>query len=247
MRFFYFFIFLGLIFANDEKLIFDNLSLKKRNDTYLLPVSYQTNKIFDDRKKMETKFQLSFEKKLFEFFGIETNFAYTQISFWQIFQDSAPFRESNYMPEIYLRKIFDYGYLQNFEIGLLHHSNGKGGEDSRSWNRIFLSSKFECENWQIVPKIWYKIKEKNDENSNIKDFYGYGEISAKLDLNSQILSLNLRGNIRTKKGAIELGWGFPLFDSGVSGYINYFSGYGESLIDYDKKIDKIGAGFILAF
>lgn len=245
MRILLFLSIFSFVFAQNS--VFDNLDLKKRHETYLLPVSYHLNHIKDDRKRVETKFQISLEKKLFEFWDFETNFAYTQTSFWQIFEDSAPFRETNYAPEIYIRKNLDYPFFKNYEFGLLHHSNGKSGEDSRSWNRIFISSKIADKNWQIIPKIWYKIKEKNSDNPRIADFYGYAEIRAKAEIFSQILSLNLRRNLKTSKGAIEFGCEFPLFDSGVSGYLQYFSGYGESLIDYDTKIDKIGLGFMVSF
>lgn len=46
-------------------------------------------------------------------------------------------------------------------------------------------------------------------------------------------------------GAGELGWLFPFGKSGVYGYVKYFTGYGESLIDYNRRTDKVGIGFAI--
>ena len=48
-----------------------------------------------------------------------------------------------------------------------------------------------------------------------------------------------------KRGAGELGWLFPFGKSGVYGYVKYFTGYGESLIDYNRHTDKVGIGFAI--
>ena len=51
------------------------------------------------------------------------------------------------------------------------------------------------------------------------------------------------------KGALELGWSFPIpfiETDEARGYIQYFNGYGESLIDYNAAVERIGIGVILA-
>ena len=72
---------------------------------YLLPVTYAKNVPNDERKSVETKFQISLAKPLFyDLFGLRESLvaAYTQTSWWQITRTSAPFRETNYQPEIFL-------------------------------------------------------------------------------------------------------------------------------------------------
>ena len=54
-----------------------------------------------------------------------------------------------------------------------------------------------------------------------------------------------RGNIDTGKGAAELSWYTPPLLGPFRGYVQLFSGYGESLIDYNWNQTTIGAGIVL--
>jgi phospholipase A1/A2 len=55
--------------------------------------------------------------------------------------------------------------------------------------------------------------------------------------------LMFRNNLRIpdNKGAIDLGWAFPLMRS-LKGYIQYFNGYGESLLDYNYPVSRVSFG-----
>lgn len=221
---------------------------------YLFPVTYAKTVPDDGRKSVETKFQISLAKPLFyDVFGLRESLvaAYTQTSWWQITKKSSPFRETNYQPEIFLNfaspKYLEKIGIQNLKFGLLHESNGRDGSKSRSWNRAYVQSDFVYGNFSVSPRVWSVIGEKND-NKEILNYIGHGDVRISYKLNDQIFSLMLRNNLhfdKTNKGAAEISYMFPIFSSGVYGYLQYFTGYGESLIDYDRHTDKVGLGFVI--
>jgi phospholipase A len=221
---------------------------------YLLPVTYAKTVPDDGRKSVETKFQISLAKPLFyDVFGLRESLvaAYTQTSWWQITKKSSPFRETNYQPEIFLNfaspKYLEKIGIQNLKFGLLHESNGRDGSKSRSWNRAYVQGDLVYGNLTISPRVWSVIGEKND-NKEILNYIGHGDLRLSYKLNDQIFSLMLRNNLhfdKTNKGAAEISYMFPIFSNGVYGYLQYFTGYGESLIDYDRHTDKVGLGFVI--
>ena len=166
---------------NLEQLVTKDFGIYPYKKNYFLPATYTFNNI-SNRDNFETSFQISLEKPISnDFFGLnETiSIAYTQKSFWQTASSSAPFRETNYEPEIFMQIPNDGKYLKLYKTSFLHTSNGKGGDDSRSLNRLYLQTFFQFDNLFVSPKIWYKIPQ-NSKDDDMKDFYkyyGYGDIS----------------------------------------------------------------------
>lgn len=225
--------------------VFKDSGVSLHELNYLLFGTHDFSAIDDGRRRFETKFNISIKKPLeLPFLGDNKQFylAYSQTSWWQTAKASAPFRESNYRPEAFLRFGFDREYLKALKLGLLHESNGLGGNTSRSWNRIYASADFSFGALSLTPRIWQSIAGLGD-NPDIKRYLGYGDLRARYDSGSWAIDLLWRNNLRFKhnKGAIELGLIFPIF-SGFYGYIQYFNGYGESLIDYNRSTSKIGLG-----
>ena len=206
--------------------------------------------IFDN---IEMKFQLSFKFPVVENLfnsNMDLYFAYTNLSFWQAYNSdiSAPFRETNHEPEAFL--IFEndwelFGWRNSLvQMGLTHQSNGRGGPLSRSWNRLYAQLVFERDKLFLGLKPWYRLPEdaENDDNPDIDDYLGNGEIWLGYKGGPNIYSMMLRNKLLTGgKNAIQLDWSFPL-SGRFRGYLQYFNGYGESLIDYDADTHRLGIG-----
>ena len=237
-----------------EQMITGNFGLYPYRKNYILPVIYDI-KTKKDRNEFETKFQFSIEKPIsYNFFKLNESIsvAYTQKSFWQTNSDSSPFRETNYKPEIFIQ--FPYKgskRLKGYKFSLIHESNGREAQYSRSWNRLYLEGYFQLTNVFVIPRLWYRIPEKkiDDDNIDILDYYGYGDITILYPYKQHSFEIKLRNNLKLNsknKGAVSLNWAFPLPEflstQNSYGFLQVFSGYGESLIDYDEELHKIGFG-----
>src|SRR5690606_34630874 len=71
------------------------------------------------------------------------------------------------------------GSLNYFSVGINHQSNGRGGDYSRSWNRITVETAWATERWAVGLRAWERIKESKDEDDNpdIEDYLGHGELA----------------------------------------------------------------------
>lgn len=254
----------------DKKNVLQPFTLMAHKPNYILLGAYNTHGydpgllkgIASDQPleadDTEAQFQLSakFPLAVNLFNRMDVYAAYTNHSFWQVYnnENSSPFRETNHEPEGWVQfnpqwKLWGFTNTSNI-FGIVHQSNGRGGELSRSWNRIYASFIIERGNLALAFKPWYRIQEDadDDDNRDITDFLGHGEIRAVYKYKEHVFSVMSRNNIESgfDNGAIELSWSFPLFNYPyVKGYVQYFTGYGESLIDYNNYVNKIGIGLSL--
>ena len=99
----------------------------------------------------------------------------------------------------------------------------------------------------LLVRPWLRLKEHyyKDDNPDITSYLGFGDVTAVYTLGEHTLSAIGRYNLSTGKGAIQAAWNFPL-QRRVRGYLQWFSGYGESLIDYNWRQNTIGIGLSLS-
>lgn len=211
----------------------------------------------DQIQHYEVKYQLSFKVPLWQNIAdkdIGLWFGYTQLSLWQLYNSkvSSPFRETNYEPEIALAFDTDFklwGMTNTFFIfGLNHQSNGQSDPLSRSWNRLYVEFILERNNLAIFLKPWYRLpaNKNHDDNPDIEDYLGYGELSLYYTQKKRVTGVKLWNNLRTthNRTSFQLDWSFPI-GSGFKAYVQYFNGYGETLVDYNFHSARIGFGIML--
>jgi len=97
-------------------------------------------------------------------------------------------------------------------------------------------------------KPWYRLPggSAEEDNPDIADYLGYGEVDLYHKLGRHLFHAVLRNNLdfNGNRGALQLDWGFPIY-KGLKGYVQYFNGYGESLLDYNVSSNRIGVGVLL--
>ncbi|KTF37314.1 phospholipase A, partial [Xanthomonas translucens] len=230
----------------------------KKNETPSSPNPNDTVTSPESLDSIEAKFQLSFKTKIVEnIFGDNGDLwgAYTQSSRWQVYnsEQSRPFRETNYEPELALVFRNNYSLFgwkgRMTGIQLTHQSNGRSDPFSRSWNRAILNVGLDRENWALVLRPWYRIpeNERQDNNPDIEDYMGRGDATLTYNRGGHEISLMARHSLRSgdrSHGALQLDWGFPISNL-LRGHVQVFDGYGESMIDYNHRATYVGLGVSL--
>ncbi|MBR2514663.1 MAG: phospholipase A [Halomonas sp.] len=232
---------------------------------YLFPVSYNTKQNAENFRNVtedssadsaEVKFQFSAKFNLAEdVFGDvgDIYFGYTQRSWWQAYNTdaSSPFRETNYEPEIFIDfdnawRAFGWVNTRN-RFSFNHQSNGRSDPLSRSWNRVYMESTFQRGDWALALAPHWRIPESDnsDDNPDIHRFMGYGDVrlAKRLNNNHEVAGF-VRGNPSAGNYGTQVDYSWPAFNS-VRAHLQYYYGYGESMIDYDNRIHRISLGFSL--
>lgn len=205
----------------------------------------------------EIKYQLSFKVPLWKNILSHANtlyLGYTQLSYWQAYNSKSFFRETDYEPEIFLANeinlaLFHKWYFNFLNIGAVHQSNGFGNHLERSWNRIYLEAISSTEYWMVSIKPWIVFHDSTmlANNPNIASYLGYGQVTIACKFREQVISLQAHSFIEAggRHATAELTWSFPI-TSYLNGYLQIFSGYGQSLIEYNHRTNSAGIGIALS-
>lgn len=252
----------------EEEARYNPFTITAHKPNYLLPLSYNMRPnnlgVYGyNLQRSELKFQISFKFPIGPALWndrIRVYGAYTNQSWWQAYNNaaSAPFRETNHEPEVFAVLPFKHSAL-GFDagaltVGLSHQSNGQSGLRSRSWNRLYGRLVLEKEGWVVGFKPWIRLSEKNksnpndpegDDNPDIETYTGHFELGVfrRYSKNHSLTAI-LRHNFSSHKGAIQLGYSYPL-NKRFKGYVELFDGYAESMIDYNHHNTRLGIGILL--
>lgn len=264
----------GRRLQSELRSLHEPFALLPHRPNYLLPLTHHKRRepssslTAGAHQTTEAHFQMSFKIPLSEspLSGqLIPFFAYTGRAWWQVYdgERSRPFREYNHEPEVVLamplqnRDAFGWK-LRLLSFGFNHQSNGRSAPMSRSWNRLFAEVHAErnASTWMSA-KVWHRLAEKEklhpddsagDDNPDIVRYMGNFELKAGwAQPQGYRLTTSVRSRLGTNgKGSAQLDWSLPIkHTQGLRWYVQGFSGYGDSLIDYNQKINRLGFGIML--
>jgi len=185
------------------------------------------------------------------------NFAYTQTSLWDLSSPSSPFFDSSYKPELLYAYESILGgaktnwYRLDLQGGVQHESNGKSGVDSRSLNIAYFRPTLvlgypDSLHFTLQPRFWGYLGDLSD-NPDIDQYRGFFDLRAMLtwkDLQLSVIGRMGKEDYRENTSAqIDLTYRIP--KTGIYLDLQYFTGYGESLLRYNERTDIIRFGIAL--
>lgn len=216
----------------------------------------------------QSKFQFSFRYRLFNPQGYLAekaswltgfHIAYTQRSIWDLADDSKPFDDTSYIPELFYelpkinlntKRIKAFGVQAGFE----HESNGKGGDDSRSTNRVYIKpimgihliDRFYL---KIAPKVFTYVANTNRTNGDLMDYRGYFDLELGI-VDPQSLALTSHLWWAKEGASVQIDLTYPmtkLVKKSLNLYLHaqYFNGYAETLLHYKDHQKAFRLGFSL--
>lgn len=201
------------------------------------------------------RYQLSFRYRLFDAQGVvgETlpltrglYFGFTQTSLWDLESESKPFRDTSFRPSFFyqwrLSDPEDNGSLA-VAAGYEHESNGRDGTDSRSIDTLFVRA--DARHYfadgrtyvGVAPKLWTYIDK--EDNPDITRYRGYAELGLRFGRDDGLMLTSVLRRGTAGVGSTQFDLSYPLRRSVFSGvgtfvHLQYFNGYGETLLDYDE-------------
>ena len=197
-------------------------------------------------------------------------FGYSQQSYWQLFNSaiSRPFRVTDHEPEL----IYVYPHATALPggwtyrmtgAGIVHQSNGQSKPLSRSWNRAYVVAAADKiasngDRYTLQARVWDRISERadKDDNPDISNFIGRAELAGRwsfdtgagIEKTAHTLGLTVRHAMKSPgRGSVKLEYLRSLgsANSGLRFHTQLFSGYGDSLIDYNVKRNVLSVGLSL--
>lgn len=175
---------------------------------------------------------------------------YTQLAFWDVFQESFPFRDINFNPTLGLGKplVMNNRYLGDISLQLEHESNGKDGDASRSWNKISFSGVFNINrHWTYFSKLWIPFVD-GENNRDIVQYKGYGTFAINYNQRNKY-SLSFIVTPRTGGfGNINMTFNasYRLFkEDNQYLFFEFYNGYGEGMLDYKEFHQRFRIGFVI--
>lgn len=176
---------------------------------------------------------------------------YTQKCFWNILENSLPMTDLNFNPGIGLAKplFIKDRFIGKLMMVLEHESNGRDGDDSRSWNRVTFGANIIVDPTLMVHgKFWIPIID-GQNNKDILDYYGIYQMgvtftSPNKRFGASVVLMKRKGWNFNYNTVVELNYRIFKRDNQFI-FLQYYNGYGEGLLEYNRFHSMLRAGIVI--
>lgn len=200
------------------------------------------------------KFQISIAQKLTKStlpWGTYLYLYYTQKVFWNVLQNSMPMTDLNFNPGIGLNKPL---FVKNRFVGSLslqieHESNGRDGDESRSWNKISFGGSIMVDpQFVVFGKYWIPIID-GVNNKDILKYcgiyqFGWQVHSVNRKFATSITLVKREGWNLNYNVIFEAAYRFST-KSNQYLFAQFYSGYGEGLLAYKEYHQQLRIGIVI--
>jgi phospholipase A1 len=205
----------------------------------------------------DVKFQISVRQYLFKNLLPSNStllLTYTQKSFWNLYEESAPFQDNNYNPGLVLIKpiIIKNRLYGAINIALEHESNGEDGLKSRGWNYLMLSGIYfynPC--FSVQAKVWNGILSKADEehgevgNPDLFKYRGYGMFVLNYRSLNDKFGASLVINPCAKNVNSQLEVSYKPNKRNQYIFLQWYQGYCENMLEYNLYFSMLRVGICI--
>ena len=207
-----------------------------------------------DKHNSDVKFQLSIAQRLTKTTLPLNSYLFIAFSIkamWNVFENSLPMRDLNFNPGLgWSFPFFSKGrYAGKFTFMIEHESNGRDGEESRSWNKISFAGSTLVNEWLMVhSKFWIPIVD-GENNRDILKYSGIYQGGLAVTTPNQRFGWAL--TLVKRKGwnlnfntILEFNWRIFPKDNEYF-FVQYYNGFGECMLDYNKFHSRIRVGMVI--
>jgi phospholipase A1 len=206
------------------------------------------------RSNTNVKFQISIAQKLTKStlpWGTYLYLFYSQKVFWNVLENSMPMTDLNFNPGIGLTKplFIKDRFIGKLSMILEHESNGRDGDESRSWNKVtFAGSIMVDPNFVVNGRFWIPIID-GVNNKDILKYCGLYQVGWQFQSKDRKFSLSTLLTRRAKgwfnyNVNVEAAYRWST-QSNQYLFLQFYSGYGEGLLEYKTYTSNIRVGIVI--
>lgn len=223
-------------------------------DNYFITGNALNKKI--NAENADVKYQISFRQRVSNSYLPFNTFvfiSYTQKSFWNIYKESSPFRDTNFNPGIGFGRYLisdNENYFGTIFVQIEHESNGKDSIQSRSWDYASVSGKYYFNDRLFFrAKVWLPLVLLMDNtNTDLITYKGYGNFSVDYRTKNERWWFN--ANVTPRRNFITMNTtvsaAFRVSEK-FNQYLFFelYNGRGDSLLEYKDYDLKLRVGICI--